>query len=199
MIQVASDSSKPDSPKVPYEVPATWFQSVNALFIILFAPVMSALWVWLGRRHMNPSQPVKIFWGLFFLGIGYLFTVWAGVKALGDGLAPMWMIVATYFWHTVGELCVSPTGLSYVTKAAPRQYVSLLMGLYFVSSFVANLGGGLIAARVESIEKGETKLPWSFGGRADFFFLFVVSSFGAAALVLALTPWIKRMMRNTAD
>jgi POT family proton-dependent oligopeptide transporter len=199
-IQVASDPSVSDSPKVPFEVPATWFQSVNAAFIILLAPIMSAIWVWLGRRNMNPSQPVKIFWGLSFLGFGYLFTVWAGVQALGDtAKAGMWLIVATYFWHTVGELCVSPTGLSYVTKAAPRKYVSLLMGLYFVSSFIANLGGGLIASRVEQVEKGEIKLPWNFGGRADFFFLFVISSFGAAAIVLALTPWLKKMMRNTAD
>lgn len=188
------------APFIQGEVPATWFQSVNAAFIILLAPVMSAVWVWLGRRNMNPSQPVKIFWGLFFLGFGYLFTVWAGVQALGDtAKASMWLIVATYFWHTVGELCVSPTGLSYVTKAAPRKYVSLLMGLYFVSSFIANLGGGLIASRVEQVEKGEIQLPWHFGGRADFFFLFVISSFGAAAVVLALTPWLKSMMRNTAD
>ncbi len=200
MIQVASNPSDPASAKVPFEVPATWFQSVNAAFIILLAPIMSAIWVWLGRRNMNPSQPVKIFWGLSLLGVGYLFTVWAGVQAApDDAKAAMWLIVATYFWHTVGELCVSPTGLSYVTKAAPRQYVSLLMGLYFVSSFIANLGGGLIASRVEAIERGEVKLPWSFGGRADFFFLFVVSSFGAAALVLALTPWLKKMMRSTAD
>jgi POT family proton-dependent oligopeptide transporter len=199
-IQVASDSKDPAAPKVPFEVPATWFQSINAAFIILLAPIMSAVWVWLGRRSMNPSQPVKIFWGLFFLGIGYLFTVWAGVLAIGDAAkASMWLIVATYFWHTVGELCVSPTGLSYVTKAAPKKYVSLLMGLYFVSSFIANLGGGLIASRVEAIEKGEIALPWSFGGRADFFFLFVISSFGCAAIVLAMTPWLKKMMRSTAD
>jgi POT family proton-dependent oligopeptide transporter len=89
--------------------------------------------------------------------------------------------------------------LSYVTKAAPKKYVSLLMGLYFVSSFIANLGGGLIASRVEAIEKGEIALPWNFGGRADFFFLFVISSFGCAAIVLAMTPWLKKMMRSTAD
>jgi POT family proton-dependent oligopeptide transporter len=199
-IQVASNPAEAGSPKVPFEVPATWFQSVNAAFIILLAPLMSAIWVWLGRRRMNPSQPVKIFWGLFFLGIGYLFAVWAGVVAVGDNAkAGMWLIVATYFWHTVGELCVSPTGLSYVTKAAPKQYVSLLMGLYFVSSFIANLGGGLIASQVEDVEQGKIELPWNFGGRADFFFLFVISSFGAAAVVLALTPWLKKMMRNTSD
>ncbi len=78
----------------------------------------------------------------------------------------MMFILLTYFWHTVGELCLSPTGLSYVTKAAPVQFVSLLMGIWFISSFIANLGGGLIAAKVEGIEKGEIKLPWHFGGGA---------------------------------
>jgi len=196
----AQNPADPSSPRIPFQIPATWFQSVNAAFIILLAPLVAAIWVWLGRRNMNPSQPVKIFWGLFFLGIGYLFAVWAGKVAAPDGAkAGMWLIVATYFWHTVGELCVSPTGLSYVTKAAPKRYMSLLMGLYFVSSFVAGLGSGLIGSHVEKIESGATKLPWNFGGRADFFFLFVISSFGAAAIVLALTPWLKKMMRNTAD
>ena len=93
----------------------------------------------------------------------------------------MIFIVATYFWHTVGELCLSPTGLSYVTKAAPARFVSLLMGVWFVSSFLANLGGGLVAAQVEAIERGEIALPWRLGGQADFFMLFVVSSGGGGA------------------
>jgi POT family proton-dependent oligopeptide transporter len=101
----------------------------------------------------------------------------------------------TYFWHTIGELCLSPTGLSYVTKTAPVKFVSLLMGIWFVSSFIANLGGGLIGAQVENIETGKLKLPWDFGGRADFFFLFVVSSIGAGVVILVLTPLLKKLMR----
>src|SRR4030095_15893869 len=100
--------------------------------------------------------------------------------------------LATYFWHTVGELCLSPTGLSYVTKAAPKRFVSLLMGIWFISSFIANLGGGLVAAKVEAIEKGEIKTPWQFGGQADFFFLFVVTSIGAGLLILVFTPLLKK-------
>ncbi|MBX3441814.1 MAG: peptide MFS transporter [Planctomyces sp.] len=184
----------------PFEVPATWFQSINAGLIFLLAPLFSWIWTQLAKKGANPSQPSKIGLGLFFLGVGYVFTVWAGVNAAPDGAkAGMWLIFATYFWHTVGELCLSPTGLSYVTKAAPKQFVSLLMGLWFVSSFIANLGGGLIAAQVENIESGATKLPWSFGGRADFFFLFVVTSFGAAAVVFALTPLLKKLMVNVKE
>ncbi|MGE3109417.1 MAG: peptide MFS transporter [Phycisphaerales bacterium] len=180
-----------------FEVPATWFQSVNAGLIFILAPVFAVLWTRLGRRKLNPSQPVKIALGLIFLGLGYLFMVWAGKIAVGGVVkASMLFVLLTYFWHTVGELCLSPTGLSYVTKAAPVKFVSLLMGIWFVSSFIANLGGGLIAAQVEAIEKGTLKLPWNFGGQADFFFLFVVTSIGAGVVILLLTPLLKPMMRG---
>lgn len=183
-----------------FEVPATWFQSVNAGLIFILAPLFAAIWTRLGQRNLNPSQPVKIALGLIFLGLGFLFMVWAGKIAVGNAAkAGMWLILMTYFWHTVGELCLSPTGLSYVTKAAPVKFVSLLMGIWFISSFIANLGGGLIAAQVESIEKGETKLLWSFGGQADFFFLFVVTSCGAGVLILVLTPLLKKLMRHPND
>ena len=178
-----------------FEVPTTWFQSVNAGLIFMLAPLFAVIWTKLGKRNMNPSQPIKIFFGLAFLGLGYIFMVWAGSIAKdGVAKASMMLIIATYFWHTVGELCLSPTGLSYVTKAAPKRFVSLLMGIWFVSSFIANLGAGLTAAQVGKIERGEIKLPWSFGGQADFFMLFVVSSFGAAIVILILSPILKKMI-----
>ncbi|MFO0832634.1 MAG: peptide MFS transporter [Phycisphaerales bacterium] len=183
-----------------FEVPATWFQSINAGLIFILAPIFAAVWTNLGKRRLNPSQPVKIALGLIFLGLGYVFMVVAGKTAMGSAAkAGMWLVVMTYFWHTVGELCLSPTGLSYVTKAAPVRFVSLLMGIWFVSSFIANLGGGLVAAKVEDIEKGTLKLPWSFGGQADFFFLFVVTSIGAGLIILALTPVLKPLMRHQDD
>lgn len=181
-------------------VPATWFQSVNAGLIFTLAPLFAIIWTKLGKKGRNPTQPVKIALGLIFLGLGYIFMVWAGVIAKGGAAkASMMFILLTYFWHTVGELCLSPTGLSYVTKAAPVKFVSLLMGIWFISSFIANLGGGLIASQVEAIEAGTLKLPWSFGGQADFFFLFVVTSIGAGLLALILTPLLKKLMRSTTD
>jgi POT family proton-dependent oligopeptide transporter len=177
-----------------FEVPTTWFQSVNAGLIFLLAPLFAALWSWLGRRGRDPGQSVKIALGLLLLAFGYVFMVMAGRIAVDPGMkAPMAFILATYFWHTVGELCLSPTGLAYVTKAAPERYVSLLMGVWFVSTFLANLGGGLVAAQVEAIERGEVRLPWHFGGQADFFMLFVVSAGAAGVLVLLLTPWLRRL------
>jgi POT family proton-dependent oligopeptide transporter len=177
-----------------FEVPTTWFQSINAGLIFVLAPIFAALWSWLGRRGRDPGQAMKIAFGLFFLALGYLFMVAAGRVAVDPAAkAPMMLIVATYFWHTVGELCLSPTGLSYVTKAAPVRYVSLLMGVWFVSTFIANLGGGLVAAQVEAIERGDVRLPWHLGGQADFFMLFVVSSAAAALLMLALAPLMRRL------
>ena len=182
-----------------YEVPTTWFQSVNAGLIFLLAPAFAALWSWLGRRGRDPGQAVKIALGLAFLGAGYVFMVLAGRIALAPGAkASVLFILATYFWHTVGELCLSPTGLSYVTKAAPARYVSLLMGIWFVSTFLANLGGGLVASQVEAIERGEIALPWHLGGQADFFMLFVVSSVAAAVLMLLLAPLMRRLAGRLA-
>jgi POT family proton-dependent oligopeptide transporter len=182
-----------------WEVPTTWFQSVNAGLIFMLAPLFAGIWTWLGRRMANPAQPLKIGLGLLFLGLGYVFMVFAGKIASEGVKASMFFILATYFWHTVGELCLSPTGLSYVTKAAPAKFVSLLMGIWFVSSFIANLGGGLVAAQVEAIERGEIRLPWSIGGKADFFMLFVATSVGAGLLIIVLTPLLKKLMRSATD
>ena len=105
----------------------------------------------------------------------------------------MFFVAATYFVHTMGEIILSPTGLSYVTKAAPKRHVSLLMGIWFISSFIANLGAGKVAAAAESIGG---RVPWDFGTQsANFFFLFVISSCSAGAIIFALTPLLKRLMR----
>jgi POT family proton-dependent oligopeptide transporter len=178
------------------EIPATWFQSVNAGLIFTLAPLFAGLWTRLGKHGLDPSQPMKIALGLISLGIGYLFMVWAGVSVKDGAKASMLLIFLTYFWHTIGELCLSPTGLSYVTKVAPKRFVSLLMGVWLVSSFVANLAGGLIAARVEKIERGEITLPWHFGGQADFFFLFVLTSIGVGLGVAIFTPLLKKLIQG---
>ncbi len=180
-----------------FEVPATWFQSVNAGLIFMMAPIFAWIWTNLGKKNLNPSQPVKIGLGILFLGVGYIFMVFAGAIASdGKTKASMMLIFLVYFWHTVGELCLSPTGLSYVTKAAPARFVSLLMGIWFVSSFIANLGGGLVAAQVKAVETGAIKLPWNIGGQADFFLLFVVACGVATLVIFALSPLLKKLMRK---
>jgi len=146
-------------------------------------------------RKLGHVPGAKIGIGLLLLGAGFAVLTWGASTATAEGAkAGVGFLLVTYLLHTLGELCISPTGLSYVTKAAPVRYVSLLMGIWFVSSFVANLAGGLIASQVEAIERGDIKLPWNFGGQADFFFLFVLTSTSAGLLILALTPWLKPLI-----
>jgi POT family proton-dependent oligopeptide transporter len=181
-----------------WEMPATWFQSVGPLLIILLAPLFAGLWSALARRNLNPSMPVKIAMALFLLGGGYVFMVFGSLGTTPANRAAIFWLIATYTLHTLGELCISPTGLSFVTRAAPVRYVSFLMGLWFLSNAIANKLGGQIAGKIEHIERGQLNLFWyrwfRLGGQADFFLLFVISSVGAGLLVLLLAPFLKRML-----
>lgn len=182
------------------EIPTAWFQSVNALFIILFTPVMAIFWAKLAKMKVFVPQPSKIGLGLVFVGLGYVFMVWASMK-LNTGLPKvgMFYICATYFLHTVGEIILSPTGLSYVAKTAPRKHVSSLMGIWFISSFIAGLGAGKVAALTEPIMEGKIKLPWNLGGKADFFLLFVITSIAAGIVMILVTPILRKFMRDPND
>ncbi len=132
------------------EVPAGMLQSVNPLFIILLAPVIGMLWVWLGDR--NPSIPVKFGLGLVLLGVGFLVMSWGSsyLGADGETVGMRWLIV-TYFFHTVGELCLSPVGLSSTTKLAPQRLVGQMMGTWFMGSALGNLIAGLVAGYIEAM------------------------------------------------
>jgi len=183
-------------------IPTTWFQSINPWLIVAFAPVTGVMWTWLTRKNANPGQPYKIAFGLILVGLGYLFMVAAAMQAREPALASMWLIAATYFAHTMGEIVLSPTGLSYVTKAAPKEHMSLLMGVWFMSSFIANLGAGKVAAMVQPIIEGKKQLPWHLAPdaskpgnntEADFYFLFVITSCTAGLLILALGPFLKKL------
>jgi proton-dependent oligopeptide transporter, POT family len=126
--------------------PASWYQSANPLAILLFAPVFSWLWLWLNRHRANPSTPMKFAFGLYLLGLAFLAMVAAAFEARGPGLAsPHWLLI-TYVVYTWGELCLSPVGLSMVTKLAPARLQSLMMGVWFLSFALSNLLGGFLAA-----------------------------------------------------
>ncbi|HLL47155.1 MAG TPA: peptide MFS transporter, partial [Longimicrobiaceae bacterium] len=118
-----------------FEVPATWFQSVNSAFIILLAPLFAALWVGMGRRGMDLSSPAKFSLGLFFAGLGFVIMIFAANAVVESGGAlkvSPWWLVASYFFQTVGELCLSPVGLSSMTKLSPRKFVGQMMGIWFL-------------------------------------------------------------------
>jgi len=126
-------------------VPAAWFQALGPVFIIAFAPVFAWLWVWLARRKLEPSIPLKFGLGLLLLGGGFLVMAGAArVVAAGQQAWPTWL-VTTYLVHTFGELCVSPVGLSSVTKLSPRKLVGQMMGIWFLATSLGNLLAGLLA------------------------------------------------------
>jgi len=145
-----------------WEMPASWFQVINPVLIVTLAPLYSLIWMRLARRNMNPTQSLKIFFGLILLGGGFVFMVFAGSLAVAGKVSPLWLALA-YLLHTAGELCLSPTGLSFVTKASPVRLISFIMGLWFLSSVVANLGGGLVAAKVTLIEAGQIQISTNDG------------------------------------
>jgi POT family proton-dependent oligopeptide transporter len=182
-----------------WEMPASWFQSVPALMVVVLAPLFAALWIFLARRGRNPSQPIKLALGLFLVGGGYVFMVIGSNGALPKShSASMFWLTMTYLMHTFGELCMSPTGLSFVTKVAPVKSVSLLMGIWFLSNAVANKVGGQVAGKVDAIASGQIVLPWAgwFAkeSQAPFFLFFVILSVGAGVVMLLLTPLLKKLL-----
>jgi POT family proton-dependent oligopeptide transporter len=174
--------------------PASWYQSVNPLAILVFAPVFAWLWVALERRGRNPSTPVKFFLGLFLLGLAFIAMVFGATQARETGLAdPHWLLV-TYVVYTWGELCLSPVGLSMVTRLAPPRLQSLMMGLWFFSFSLANLLGGLVARFSKRLESGEIRFV--LDGLPGFYLMLVLFPMAAGFLLLLLTPMLRRMMHG---
>ena len=175
-----------------WEMPAPWFQSINALTIMLFAPLFAGLWTRLAARGREPSTPKKFVLALVLVAAGFAVMV---VGALGSEhgalVSPLWL-TAAYVLHTWGELCLSPVGLSMVTKLAPPKLGSLMMGLWFFSFFVSDFVAGLVAGHVEKIAKGQ--VFHLLGGQADFFLIFVVVPLVGAVALALLSKTIVRLM-----
>jgi len=132
-------------------MPAGYLQSVNPALIIMFAPFFASLWVWLSSRKANPSIPLKFAFGLIGLSAGFFVIAWGAANATPDNPAsPAWLIVM-YFLHTMGELALSPVGLSSITKLAPVGRVGQMMGLWFVATALGNLFAGLVAGSLETL------------------------------------------------
>jgi POT family proton-dependent oligopeptide transporter len=177
-----------------FDVPAAWFQSVNPMVLILAAPLFAALWTGLGRRGREPSTPAKMAAAMALLGLGFVVMVAAGARSEGGRLvSPLWL-VAAYTLHTFGELCLSPIGLSMVSKLAPVRFASLLMGAWFFGTGISEFLAGQLAALTDKVARGE--LFHLFGGQADFYLIFVVSSAATGIVLAVLTPWLKRLMHE---
>ena len=167
------------------------FQSVNPLFIVALAPLFA--WFWGSKTGSRMSTPVKMSLGMILLGIGFLFMLMATGQVQTDIVngkenvtqkAGLWFLIVTYFFHTIGELCISPVGLSVVTKLAPIKLASMLMGVWMLSTFVANILGGFIAAYVEKL------------GAATIFLSIGAFVIGLGIVMLTVSRRLSKMMHG---
>jgi POT family proton-dependent oligopeptide transporter len=168
-----------------FVIPASWFQSLNPAFVIAFAPFVAWVWIALARRQLNPSAPAKFALGVILMGSGFVvMAIAASIVAHGSKVLPYWLI-ATYLLHTLGELCLSPVGLSYVTKLSPKRLVGQMMGMWFLSLSLGNLVAGLIAGEFDA--NNVAAMP----GQYMHIVYFAV---GLGAVLLALSRPVRKLM-----
>jgi POT family proton-dependent oligopeptide transporter len=172
-------------------VPASVFQSINAIYIILLAPVFATIWTVLGRKGLEPSAPLKFGLGIIQVGLGFLVLVW-GANSVGINVAtPVMFIFLIYLLHTTGELCLSPVGLSAMNRLAPAHMASLIMGVWFFASATGNFAAGLIAAATGAEGVGEAS------GKAVVIDVYSTVGWTAVAVgvgVMVVSPLIKKLM-----
>ena len=171
--------------------PTAWFQSVPALAVIMLAPVVAWLWVWMAKRNLNPSIPRKFGLGLLFNGLAFLLLMFALTSLVSDeGKIPFWTMFTVYIIQVVGELCLSPIGLSMVTKLAPVRLVGLGMGGWFLSTGIGNNLSGIFAGAVSG-ETGMTTTSALSGYTFGFWALV-----GSGVLLFLIAPLIQRLMHG---
>jgi len=168
-----------------FEIPAAWFQSLNPMFIIVLAPLYSMLWIALARRHLNPAAPLKFALGLIILGTGFAVMIGAArLVADGGQVLPTWLFF-TYLLHTMGELALSPVGLSSVSKLAPRRFVGQMMGVWFLANSMGYIIAGLIAGEFNADAVDE--MP-------GLYLQIVLTTVGSGLLLALCAKPLKRMM-----
>ncbi|MGV2494753.1 peptide MFS transporter [Pelagerythrobacter aerophilus] len=170
-------------------VPASLFQSINPIYIILLAPVFAGLWTFLGRRGLEPSTPAKFGLGLVQLGFGFLVLVWGAASVGPEALVPVIFLFGIYFFHTTGELCLSPVGLSAMNRLAPRHLASLIMGAWFFATAGGNYVAGMIGAATGG-ESGEM----TRGATMDIYWTIGLIAIGVGIVVIVVSGLVKRLM-----
>ncbi|WP_298148107.1 peptide MFS transporter [Flavobacterium sp.] len=187
-----------------FEVPASWFQSVNPLAVILLAPVFTLIWGFLYVRKLEPSSPKKMALGLALVALGYVVIAFA-VKGIGaSDKVSMWWLFALYVIHSMGELCLSPIGLSMVSKLAPLRLSSLLMGTWFLANAAANKFAGTLSALIPPTANPDgsavTDFPSIVGFQItnlyEFFIVFIVMTGAAAGILFFLSSFLQKKMHE---
>ena len=173
-------------------VPASVFQSVNAIYIVLLAPLFAGLWTWMGRRNIEPSAPAKFGFAMVQLGLGFLVLKWGADASGMENMTPVIFVFLIYLLHTTGELCLSPVGLSAMNRLAPAHMASLIMGTWFFASATGNFAAGLIAAATGSeAASGEGAAKATV---LDVYWTIGLYAIGIGILVVLISPLIKRLM-----
>ena len=176
------------------EIPASWFQSLNSVFVVSFAPIFAWLWIKLGKRE--PASPTKMAMGLLLLALGYLWIAF-GVKDAGPGIkVSMIWLTGMYALHTCGELCLSPIGLALTNKLAPLKFASLLMAVWFLANAIANKLAGALSALYPDKGRITSFLGYHMGNKYEFFMLFVFMAGIASLILFLLTKRLQKMMRG---
>jgi len=168
-----------------FTVPAGWFQSLNAIFIVIFAPVFAALWVTLGARNLNPSTPVKFALGLLGMALGFLVMAAAARYVAAGSMVGAGWLVSVYLLHTFGELCLSPVGLSAFTKLAPPRFVGQSLGIWFMGTALGNLIAGRIAGEFDA-----DNLAAMPGQLMNIFWFGMISAGVLLAVGILINKWI---------
>ena len=182
-----------------WEVPASMFQSLNAGFIFTIAPLFAILWIALAKRNMEPSTPIKFSIGIIFVGLGFLALVY-GMKS-SDGLQTgvIWIILI-YLLHTLGELCLSPVGLSSVTKLSPQRIVGFMMGMWFFASAAGNYVAGLIARATASENSGVSGDIFNLAQKQSFIDVYTdvgMIAIACGIFLAIITPILKKLMHGS--
>lgn len=193
------------------EMPSSYFQSINPLAVICLAPIMTIIWGWLYKRNMEPSSPKKMAFGLLFVAIGYLIIAFV-VKGLNptDKIS-MWWLFVLYIIHSIGELCLSPIGLSVVSKLSPIRLSSLMMGTWFLANAAANKFAGTLSALIPPTKDASGKIlpledgsipttPSILGFQIDnlysFFMVFIILTGVAAVILFLLSFKLEKLMNS---
>ncbi|QMW21527.1 peptide MFS transporter [Sandaracinobacteroides saxicola] len=181
-----------------YTMPAGQAQIFNPLFVVIFAPIFSLLWVWLDRKGLNPPTPYKFVIALVLVGLGFLVLVWGGGFADAEYRVPLFWLAFLYLLQTLGELCLSPVGLSMVTKLAMARVVGLMMGVFFMASAMAQYVGGIVAqfASVETVGGEVTNPKLSLETYLGVFQTIGIGSLVVAGVLLLLSPWLTKWMHG---
>ncbi len=174
-------------PLIGNEIPASWFQSLNAMFIIIFGLIVANFWAKRKLKNKEASSIFKMAIGVIIMGLGFIFMVFAALQFQENGSSAMYWLVLAYLFHTIGELCSSPVALSFITKLAPVRYASLMMGVYFAATGLGNKVAGIVGEAAS--EAGDITI---FAGITIFTVCF-------ATLVLIMLKPLKRLTHGAED